>query len=183
MQFKVALIGGAGVGKTAISHRFAYGLFASDEAPTIGASYVEQTLEIEGHTITLNIWDTAGQERYAQLVPMYFRNAPCVIIVFDVSAEESYKVALQWYANVKENYPDIIPIFAGNKCDLPDYSQKQFIPSGYTHKVHFVSAKTGEGIKELFEYIGKMLMENYDGNEEDNQLDSIPLQQRKSGCC
>ena len=40
--------------------------------------------------IALELWDTAGQERYAKLVPVYFRNAHCIVIVFDLTSAESF---------------------------------------------------------------------------------------------
>lgn len=42
------------------------------------------------------VWDTAGQERFRSLVPMYYRNADAVAIIFDVSDRESFNQVKNW---------------------------------------------------------------------------------------
>lgn len=42
------------------------------------------------------VWDTAGQERFRSLVPMYYRNADAVTIIFDVSDRESFNQVKCW---------------------------------------------------------------------------------------
>lgn len=34
--------------------------------------------------------DTAGQERYKSLAPMYYRNANCAVVVYDITQPVSY---------------------------------------------------------------------------------------------
>ena len=53
---------------------------------TIGAAFLTQTIALDDHTtVKFEIWDTAGQERYKSLAPMYYRNANCAIVVYDLS--------------------------------------------------------------------------------------------------
>jgi Ras-related protein Rab-5C len=52
----------------------------------IGAAFLTQTIALnESTTIKFEIWDTAGQERYKSLAPMYYRNANCAVVVYDIT--------------------------------------------------------------------------------------------------
>jgi hypothetical protein len=53
---------------------------------TIGAAFLTQTITLdENTTVKFEIWDTAGQERYKSLAPMYYRNANCAVVVYDIT--------------------------------------------------------------------------------------------------
>jgi len=53
---------------------------------TIGAAFLTQTISLdENTTVKFEIWDTAGQERYKSLAPMYYRNANCAVVVYDIT--------------------------------------------------------------------------------------------------
>lgn len=53
---------------------------------TIGAAFLTQTISLdESTTVKFEIWDTAGQERYKSLAPMYYRNANCAVVVYDIT--------------------------------------------------------------------------------------------------
>jgi len=76
-------------------------------------------LELDGKTIKLQIWDTAGQERFRTITSSYYRGAHGIIVVYDVTDQESFNNVKQWmneidrYANEKVN-----KMLVGNKCDL-----------------------------------------------------------------
>lgn len=53
---------------------------------TIGAAFLTQTITLDDTTtVKFEIWDTAGQERYKSLAPMYYRNANCAVVVYDIT--------------------------------------------------------------------------------------------------
>ena len=53
---------------------------------TIGAAFLTQTIALDdATTVKFEIWDTAGQERYKSLAPMYYRNANCAVVVYDIT--------------------------------------------------------------------------------------------------
>ena len=66
--------------------RFVKDQFDDYRESTIGAAFLTQTISLdEQSTIKFEIWDTAGQERYKSLAPMYYRNANCAVVVYDIT--------------------------------------------------------------------------------------------------
>lgn len=65
--------------------------FDSYRESTIGAAFLTQTISLdENTTVKFEIWDTAGQERYKSLAPMYYRNANCAVVVYDITQAVRY---------------------------------------------------------------------------------------------
>ena len=64
-------------------------------------------------------WDTAGQEKYQSLISSYVRDVNCVILVYDVGNEISFKNVERWMKIFKENQTqDASIILVGNKVDI-----------------------------------------------------------------
>lgn len=100
------------------------------------------------------IWDTAGQERYRALTPMYYRNTDVAFVVFDVTEESTSLKADSWVQELKsymegEEAHNIVIKLIGNKIDLLDEVPPRKV--GWTP----VSAKTGEGVADLFESVAR----------------------------
>ena len=68
----------------------------------------------------MQIWDTAGQERYRTITNSYYKGADGVVIVFDLTAKDSFQNVEYWRKEI-ENYagPDVSVLVLGNKVDLP----------------------------------------------------------------
>lgn len=63
--------------------------------------------------------DTAGQERFRTLTPSYYRGAQGVILVYDVSSQESFE-GLEVWLNELDTYAtkkDLVKMLVGNKID------------------------------------------------------------------
>lgn len=85
-QFKLVLLGESAVGKSSLVLRFVKDSFDDYRESTIGAAFLTQTISLdESSTVKFEIWDTAGQERYKSLAPMYYRNANCAVVVYDIT--------------------------------------------------------------------------------------------------
>ena len=70
LEVKVCIIGDTDVGKTSLSMRYCHGEFPENATPTIGASFLQRRVAVDGTEISLQIWDTAGQERFRSMAPM-----------------------------------------------------------------------------------------------------------------
>jgi small GTP-binding protein len=161
-EFKVVIIGAVAVGKTAITSRLQYSQFDDDYQPTIGAGYIAHRTKFEGRDVELQIWDTAGMERYRSLGPIYYRDSAAAVIVYDVTEPESSEAVSKWLeafrGTVKDNATIVI---VGNKSDLPavvDSAQLKSWAQSNQFGFFITSAKTGDGVTEVFEYLVKQLM-------------------------
>eukprot|EP00906_Rhabdomonas_costata_P026879 RCo038260 len=171
-DMKVVFVGSSGVGKTSLMSRFSHNTFTEGTAPTIGTSYITKEVEVDGTWIRFCLWDTAGQEIYHALVPYYFRQAAVVILVYELPSRTSLEAAKGWMEQIRSNAPkDVEVVLTGNKCDLTaeghiDLREAEAFASniGATHAL--VSAKTGEGVADLFTEIGRNFLRRHPPTEE-----------------
>ena len=125
--FKLLLIGDSGVGKSCLLLRFADDTYTESYISTIGVDFKIRTIELDGKTIKLQIWDTAGQERFRTITSSYYRGAHGIIVVFDVTDQESFNNVKQWLHEI-DRYAcaNVKKLLVGNKCDL---ASKRAVPT------------------------------------------------------
>lgn len=176
LQFKLVLLGDSSVGKSSIVNRFVKDSFDEFRESTIGAAFLSQTIKVHDEetkneeVIKFEIWDTAGQERYKSLAPMYYRNANAALVVYDITQEDSLTKAKAWVEELKNKVGDdnLVIFLVGNKVDLCEGDASKRIvetenaeeyakDNGLNFKE--VSAKNGQGIKQVFQIIGEKLYE------------------------
>lgn len=69
--------------------------------------------------VKLSIWDTAGQDRFRGLASSYYKQAKCVIVVFDVTKKATFEKLEFWKEEINNFASEkIIKILVGNKVDL-----------------------------------------------------------------
>uniref|UniRef100_A0A7N0USM0 Uncharacterized protein n=1 Tax=Kalanchoe fedtschenkoi TaxID=63787 RepID=A0A7N0USM0_KALFE len=119
--FKLLLIGDSGVGKSCLLLRFSDDSYLDSYISTIGVDFKIRTVEHDGKTIKLQIWDTAGQERFRTITSSYYRGAHGIIVVYDVTEEESFKSVRQWLSEI-DRYAtqNVNKLLVGNKSDLTE---------------------------------------------------------------
>ncbi|KAI8386689.1 probable GTP-binding protein YPT52 [Nakaseomyces glabratus] len=172
LQFKLVLLGDSSVGKSSIVHRFVKDTFDELRESTIGAAFLSQTVKIkdgnEDVVIKFEIWDTAGQERYKSLAPMYYRNANAALVVYDVTQPDSLSKAQSWVQELQNKVGDeeLVIYLVGNKVDIVEADEsarkietEEGAEYAQAQKLLFkeVSAKTGAGVKDIFQEIGEQL--------------------------
>jgi len=163
-QFKLVLLGESAVGKSSLVLRFVKDQFDDYRESTIGAAFLTQTVTLDDQsTVKFEIWDTAGQERYKSLAPMYYRNANCAVVVYDITQSASLEKARTWIRELQRQAdPSIVIALCGNKLDLAARRQvTQEEAQKYAEEEGLMwaetSAKSGEGVQEIFAAIAKKL--------------------------
>ncbi|ERE65042.1 zinc finger protein [Cricetulus griseus] len=83
---------------------FADDTYTGSYISTIGVDFKIRTIELDGKTIKLQIRDPAGQERFRTISSSYYRRARGIIVVHDVTDQESFNDVKQWlHANENVN--------------------------------------------------------------------------------
>jgi len=121
--FKLLLIGDSGVGKSSLLLRFADNTFSESFISTIGVDFKIRTVQVEGVSIKLQI-DTEGQETFRMITSSYYRGAHGIIVVYDVTNQDSFKNVRNWIREIDRYASENVrKILVGNKSDLTNERQ------------------------------------------------------------
>lgn len=198
-RHKVVLIGDSMVGKTALLNRLTRGYYQENYNPTVGTGCGFWSTSTNSDATHLQIWDTAGQEKYKSLGNIFYRNASAAIFVFsqiDLDTATSIETWYESFKNITGTQPAVA--IAANKCDLKEKSPALTATilkmSQWAQEKGFyfaeTSAKSGQGVDELFIQISKMISRQNDvaSNLFSSHLFRKPEKQQKAkklrqNCC
>ncbi len=117
---KTVLLGEATTGKTSVATRLVRDEFYTESGATIGASFLVGKGK-KFDDMRFSFWDTAGQERFASIIPMYYRDAKIIMLVFDMSNLSTIDRLITYLEKIRtEIRGDFETIVIGNKLDLVD---------------------------------------------------------------
>jgi small GTP-binding protein len=163
--FKTVLIGEGGVGKTSLAVRYTEDRFDQQMKMTIGVNFATKTLNAGGKKITLLLWDLGGQPRFQDVISDYFKGSKLAIAVYEVNRTFTLFRLENWISRLRSSVPSCSIFLVGNKIDertpgmgVSLEEAKEFAIN-YDAKVFEVSAKTGEGVFEMFEAVGEYLLQ------------------------
>eukprot|EP00474_Spongospora_subterranea_P008583 CRZ09041.1 hypothetical protein [Spongospora subterranea] len=193
---KLLMIGDSGVGKSCLLLRFSDDSFTTSFITTIGIDFKIKTIDLEGKRIKLQIWDTAGQERFRTITTAYYRGAMGILLVYDVTDEQSFLNIRNWIRNIEQHAADSVnKILIGNKCDMTEdkkieTSRGSALAAEYSISFFETSAKSDINVTEAFMSIAKdikkRLMDDPAANQTGGGLAIGPGDNNsgnKKGCC
>ncbi|XP_015190063.1 PREDICTED: ras-related protein Rab-34 [Polistes dominula] len=161
---KVIVIGDVAVGKTSLVNRFCHKLFDNNYKATIGVDFEVERFDVLGVPFYLQIWDTAGQERFKCIAASYYRSANAIIVVFDVGNLVTLAHCQQWLLEAYKSNTNFCHVFlVGMKRDLLSNKVYEIIENRAIDVANrmraeywTVSARTGDGVNELFARVASL---------------------------
>merc|ERR1712115_150252 len=191
---KLLLIGDSGVGKSCLLLRFSDDSFTQSFITTIGIDFKIKTIDLDGKRIKLQIWDTAGQERFRTITTAYYRGAMGILLVYDVTDEQSFQNIRNWIRNIEQHAADNVNrVLIGNKCDMisekvVETARGQDLADEYSIRFFEASAKTNINVKEAFESIASDIKTRLDasgGASKSTGAKNLTFHERdkKKSCC
>jgi len=125
-EYKLVVVGGGGVGKSALTIQFIQSHFVDEYDPTIEDSYRKQCI-IDEEVALLDVLDTAGQEEYSAMREQYMRTGEGFLLVYSITSRPSFEEVSTFHQQIlrvkdKDSFPMVV---VANKCDLEYERQVQ----------------------------------------------------------
>lgn len=126
-EYKLVVVGGGGVGKSALTIQLIQSHFVDEYDPTIEDSYRKQC-SVDNEQVMLDILDTAGQEEYLAMREQYMRTGEGFLLVYAINSRTSLEELQVFYEQIQRvKDADNVPVLVvGNKSDLEIERQVSF---------------------------------------------------------
>jgi GTP-binding nuclear protein Ran len=155
-QYKLLIVGDAGVGKSSLASRYTTGQWTHKYTPTRRTT----VSSFANDNLFFGIWDFAGQDRFADRTADY-RGADCAIIMFEVGYKSTFRNIFKWYNEIRKACGDIPVVLCGNKCDLAGRAVSAESIIRFQEKTNMpyfeISTRSGEGIDAPISHLSNSL--------------------------
>ncbi|NVM17209.1 MAG: GTP-binding protein [Candidatus Lokiarchaeota archaeon] len=172
-KLKVLLTGAAAVGKRRLIQRFIKNRFAANYKLTVGVDILTKDVEFKpGEVATLSIWDIGGQQRFEFIRSTFYKGAAGVLLVFDLTREQSYIETRKWLTEIRQFSNENIPfVLIGNNVDLLEDTGKiidREEARAFAEKEGSIyietTAKTGINVDDAFTELTRRIIESRSKN-------------------
>ena len=162
IQKKICMVGASAVGKTSLVSRFVKSIFSDIYHATIGVKIDKKSIKVGEQEVNLMLWDISEEDEFEKITTTYLQGAAGYILVVDGTRQKTLNKAISLQARVEGVLGSVPFILLINKSDLekqwevtPEMTQ-QFTGKGWT--VIQGSAKTGLGVEDAFQTLGKAML-------------------------
>ncbi|XP_014385119.1 PREDICTED: ras-related protein Rab-44 isoform X2 [Myotis brandtii] len=122
--YHIIFLGDSNVGKTSFLHLLHQDTFASGLTATVGVDFRVKNLLVDNKYYALQLWDTAGQERYHSMTRQLLRKADGVVLMYDVTSQESFAHVRYWLDCLQDaGCVGVVVLLLGNKMDCDEERQ------------------------------------------------------------
>ena len=164
IEFTISLVGESGVGKTSLINRKIHNSF-QETSQTVGYNIFSDSFTKQNQVYEIKVVDPSGNPYYKDTIFPQVRSSHCIILVTDLTqTKESIET---WYHQVSPclRKSSVFFYLAINKADLIQdntdqlkLNEFQLFADSLSISLCKVSAKTGSGVKEMFDNIQKKLL-------------------------
>ncbi len=162
LQKKICMLGSFSVGKTSLVKRFVESIFSERYLTTVGVKIDKKVVSSGGEEVTLMLWDLYGEDEYQKIRMSYLRGAHGYLLVADGTRAATLDKALAIQEEAQKNFGPTPYIVALNKCDLTGEwdvtGEREAEITGSGRHVIRTSAKTGQGVEQIFESLAKAMI-------------------------
>lgn len=123
-SYKILLVGESKVGKTTFIQKHLTREYIQDYNPTVGIESHLLKFNTNYGLATLNIHECGGHKKFVGLPINYYQHSDAVIVMFDLTSLETYKLAKERVHNILLAMPKLPLVLCGNKVDLRDRQLK-----------------------------------------------------------
>jgi len=159
---KVCLLGDGGVGKTSLISRYVLNCFSDEYIVSFGTKVSKKVIDYEDVQLTLMIWDILGQNVNRSLHAAYYSGANGALLVCDSTRPETLDHLPGWAEDFRAVVGDKPVLLLANKsdleCHLPAEGRKA-VRDRLGQGLRSTSARTGEGVQQAFEDLGRLVLE------------------------
>ncbi len=175
-------MGDSAAGKTSVINKFLYNTF--EEKPEKKIQVQGRKVTANGQEVELGLRDMDSDEhRFGTLTCSQYRGINGLIVLFDITNDATFtSVQEGWVSDIYHYGANSAPVFiVGNKLDL---AEKRTVSKSegeaLAERNHFrymeVSAKTGEGIEELFQQLSERILNQFCAHTEELRKSSFSIQ-------
>lgn len=179
LRAKCIVVGDSTVGKSALTQNFASDgtHFAKSYNMTTGVDVCVKAVHLPDTdaTVELYIHDSAGKEVFSDFVPQFWDHPSVVMVVYDVTSEQSFASCAKWLERVKVQRPGAeVPLpgaLVANKVDLGErrvvgVAEGRSFAQSKDLQYFECSAKQPDNVEKPFLYLAQQFYQLYEDRAE-----------------